>query len=103
MGPRLQHDERLGLKAWVAFVSLSNTRFAHLPEVVLGMLVKVLCLNHVAACGGLAGKRHVPFMALAVGSAAWTLVGGSLRGPSGPILHCYFNAPLRQAAVDLQP
>ena len=63
------------------------------------MLVEVLCLNHVAACSGLAGKRHVPFMALAVGSATWTLiavlhsrsVGGSLTGPSGPILHCLFQ------------
>ena len=75
------------------------------------MLVEVFCLNRIAARGGISGKRHIPFMVRVVGSAGSAMTAVlDLRsfwempaGPSWLISHCYFSAPPRQAAVDLQP
>ena len=69
----LRATERLKPKAWVAAPVLSSTLFARLPEVVLGVLIQVLCLNGIAARGSFSGKRHEPLMVLAVGSAGRAL------------------------------
>jgi hypothetical protein len=77
---------------------------------MLGVLVKVFGFNGIAARSGFSGQRHVPFMVLVVRRAGCALTA-VLRArlacetpacPSWPILHCYFRAPLRHAALDLQ-